>query len=125
MTAKSRKGIGGRPKLYTSADQMQQVIDAYFEECKESEEPLTISGLALALDMTTETLRQYGEGEEFSSTVRKAKQKVENYVEKRLMAGGQAAGPIFNLKNNVGWKDKTETDITSGGEKLSLSVTFE
>ena len=32
------------------------------------------------------------------------------------------AGAIFNLKNNFGWKDKTETDITSGGEKLNVAM---
>jgi len=88
---------------------MQAAIDAYFAECVENEEPFTITGLALALDMTTEGLRSYGEKEEFAATVKKAKQQVENFLEKRLNAA-QPTGAIFNLKNNFGWKDKTEVE---------------
>ena len=104
------KHPGGRPSKWTSVEAMQSAIDNYFADCEENEEPLTISGLAYALDMTTETLRAYGEKDQFSVTVKKAKQKVEAFIERRLLGTGQAAGAIFNLKNNFGWKDKTEVD---------------
>lgn len=89
------------------------VIDAVTEE-----KPL-VSGLAYMLDMTTETFRQYGKSEgtkdsEFSSTVKKAKQRIEKHLEGRL-DGGNVIGTIFNLKNNFAWKDKVESEVTGPG----------
>ena len=46
--------------------------------------------------------------EEFSDTIKKAKLKVENYLEKHLITDSSTTGIIFNLKNNFGWKDKQE-----------------
>ncbi|MDY6827249.1 MAG: terminase small subunit [Bacillota bacterium] len=119
------KHPGGRPVKYKTAEEIQVVIDAYFTECDEKEEPYTITGLALATDMTRESLVNYGEKEEFFSTIKKAKLKCHNYAEKRLFSGGQAAGVIFNLKNNYGWKDKIEQEITGpDGKPLGIQVEF-
>jgi hypothetical protein len=101
---------GGRPPKYTSVEALQADIDAYFAACTDENPPL-ISGLAYHLDMSTESLRRYGLEDEFCATIRKAKQKVEMALEKRL---NQAApvGAIFSLKNNFGWKDKTEQELS-------------
>lgn len=119
-----------RPKLYNGAEEMQRLIDLYFLACKVHqtgetcrlsdlpEEDLliindiddvipTISGLAYTLGMTTETLRMYGSNDEFSATVKRAKQRIEKYLEQRL-DGQSVTGTIFNLKNNFGWKDQSE-----------------
>lgn len=73
--------------------------------------PYTITGLALALDTSRKVLVEYEDKEEFSNTLKKAKQKVENFVE-TLLITSNPAGPIFNLKNNYSWRDKTEQDIS-------------
>lgn len=78
----------------------------------------TITGLALALDTTRETLLDYEEKDEYSDTIKKAKLKVHNYVETKLF-DGNATGPIFNLKNNYGWVDKSEQDLTTNGKELN------
>jgi hypothetical protein len=104
----------GRPPLYETPEEMQIGIDQYYAECKENEEPLTVSGLAYTLGMSTETLRAYGEKDGFSATVNKAKQKVERSIESGMMRGLNATGCIFNLKNNFGWKDQTEQKINMG-----------
>lgn len=100
----------GRPLKFKSPTDMQKLIDAYFEKCKFEEEPLTVTGLAIALDTTRETLMEYEVKPEFTDTVKKAKLKVEAYAEKMLFVGKSAAGPIFALKN-FGWSDKTETEL--------------
>ncbi len=105
----------GRPPLYTSAEELQTIIDEYFADCEARDKPYTISGLAYVLDMSTESLRRYGEKEEFCATVRKAKLKVERYLEERLDAAA-CTGAIFNLKNNFGWKDQQDHTV-SGGER--------
>ena len=62
-----------------------------------------------------------GYSKEFLAIVKKAKQKVENYIEERLMLGHNVAGLIFNLKNNFGWVDKQEIDQTIKGD-ISLTA---
>lgn len=94
----------GRPKLYESEEALREVLDDYFRH----NEPPTVAGLALALGMTRETLNQYSKDEEFSDTIKKAKQRIEVYLEMRLY-GSAPAGTIFNLKNNFGWKDESTT----------------
>ena len=53
------------------------------------------------------------QSEEFSATIKRAKQKVEIHLEQRL-ASNAATGTIFNLKNNFGWKDKQEIEHSGG-----------
>lgn len=114
----------GRPLKFTSVEDMQNKIDAYFRYCDENDKPYTISGLALALDTCRDTLLEYQGKEEFSDTINKAKQKVHVFVEERLF-GSNVAGPIFNLKNNFGWKDKTDHELTGeGGGPIKTTVTF-
>lgn len=71
--------------------------------------PYTITGLALHLGTTRETLLDYQEKEEFSDAIKAAKQRCEDFAERRLFEG-KATGPIFNLKNNYGWKDEKKVD---------------
>jgi len=86
--------------------------------------PYTITGLALALDTSRETLLEYEEREEFVDTIKKAKDRCHNYVENSLLTSNPT-GAIFNLKNNYGWRDKTEQDLTTGGDKIQpLLVKF-
>ena len=100
----------GRPKKYTEAELMQRKIDAYFKKCDNEHDPYTVTGLCLALDITRETLSQYLKNSEFSDTIKKAKLKVENYLEKRLITDTSTTGIIFNLKNNFGWTDKQQLE---------------
>jgi hypothetical protein len=105
----------GRPRLFDSAEDVQAIVDDYFANLKDGEIP-AMSGLALALGMSTETLRRYGNQDEFCATVKRARQKVEYAWEQALIRGG--SGPIFWLKNNAGWKDKSEVDNTNKNESI-------
>lgn len=99
---------GGRPAKYNNKEELQERIDKYFKECDQKKEPYTVTGLGLALNMSRQDLINYSNKEEFFDTIKNAKQKVENYLEKRLIKDSSATGIIFNLKNNYGWKDKQE-----------------
>lgn len=100
----------GRPRKYTESEIMQKKINNYFKECDKNNEPYTITGLCLVLDICRDTLLEYTKNEEFSDTIKKAKLKVENYLEKHLITDNSTTGIIFNLKNNFGWKDKQELE---------------
>lgn len=104
----TEKHPGGRPPKYKAAEDMQAKIDEYFNECDTNEIPYTITGLAIALDMTRDQILKYSDKEEFKDTIKRAKQKVENAYELRLVKLGRA-GDIFALKN-FGWADKQEIE---------------
>lgn len=104
----NEKHAGGRPPKYTKVEEIQEKIDKYFEECKLNNKPYTITGLGLALDMSRQDLINYSKKDEFFDTIKKAKMRVENYLEERLINDTSTTGIIFNLKNNYGWKDKQE-----------------
>jgi hypothetical protein len=86
------------------------------------QKPYTITGLAVALDTSRQTLLNYEERDEFFDTIKRAKDKCESWVEENMLAGkSNPTGSIFSLKNNYGWKDRSEQDITSGGDKIQAA----
>jgi hypothetical protein len=112
---------GGRPRLYNSAEEVQEIVDKYFAEL--DDEIPTMAGLALELGMSSRSLRNYAKEQEFFPTIKAARQKVEKAWESALIRGG--SGPIFWLKNNAGWRDKTERDVNHGGEVKVSAVSYE
>lgn len=102
----------GRPLKFESAEQLQKQIDDYFRSCHDGDDrlirPYTITGLALALDTSRQTLLNYENQDEYFDTIKKAKLKIENYAEEALFTSKQTAGVIFNMVNNYGWKNKQE-----------------
>ena len=56
--------------------------------------------------MSRQDLINYSKDKEFFDTIKKAKLKIENYLEEHLVTDNSVTGIIFNLKNNYGWKDK-------------------
>ena len=110
----------GRPLKFKTVKELQKKIDEYFAERDSKRLPYTVSGLALALDTNRQTLLEYqGEvaGREkkdpgYADTIKRAKLKCEEYAESMLYLGKNAAGPIFNLKNNYGWKDEKQLKQT-------------
>ena len=104
----------GRPLKFETAEELQVKIDEYFIITPKDE--WTITGLALALDTSRKVLCEYEDKEEYSNAIKRAKLIVENGYEIDLKKHGRT-GTIFALKN-FDWKDKNETDITSGGEAL-------
>lgn len=122
-TQPEEKNLGGRPPKFSDKEMLQKQIDDYFaglfDEEGKLKKPATITGLALALDTTRETLCDYAEKPAFSDTIKRAKTRVEQFAEEQLYLGKNAAGPIFALKN-FGWSDKQQIDHTTKGESINL-----
>lgn len=104
-------GKRGRPLDYKSPEEMEVVIDEYFNWCISNKVELTITGLGLFLGFSCrETLDEYGKRPEFSDIVKRGKYCVENAYELNLHTF-KYGGAIFALKN-MGWKDQQEQNIT-------------
>lgn len=99
-----------KPLKFQSVEELQKKIDEYFDSCNEESEPITITGLALALDTSRETLCNYEEKAEYFDTIKRAKLRVQHAYEKRLVRRGNG-GDIFALKN-FGWVDSQKVDTT-------------
>lgn len=99
----------GRPLKYKTVKELEDAIDAYFEERYSKSIPPTISGLALWLGFESrQSLYDYQDRPEFSDTIKRATARIEDYAERILLNGnGSATGAIFWLKNHK-WTDKTE-----------------
>lgn len=112
------KHPGGRPRKWDSVEDMQKAIDAYFQE---NDPPYTVTGLALALDLTRKGLLDYQQREEFGDTIEKAKAFIEQCTEERMLAGkGWGPGHIFSLKHNYGWRDQHDVNV-----KGAMTVHFD
>lgn len=86
--------------------------------------PFTVSGLAVYLGTSRETLMNYEKKDEFFDTIKEAKDRIYAYTEESLFTN-KPTGPIFSLKNNYGWVDKQEIDSKVEVKKSSIDQLFE
>ena len=100
------------------------MIDKWVMYCDINKKPMTMTGLANVLGMDRRSLVDYAHRDEFTPVIKRARAKVQQYLEEQLVSGKNAAGLIFNLKNNFGWTDerRIQQNITGG---ISLSTLFE
>jgi len=125
----------GKPLRFKTVEELQVAIEDYFNYCDSRIKQIyTKEGLKLLLHMQRPhnvwpcyctwdrqtDLLDYAHRDEYLPTVKAARNKVEQDVETRLMETQNQSGAIFNLKNNFGWKDKTEQDITSADYQCRL-----
>lgn len=113
-------------RKYETPEIFEQAVIKYFETIPEKD--WTISGLALFLGLTRGALWKYGNRESreydgFQSTVEWATTKVEDRVERQLLAGKGGAAEIFWLKN-VGWSDRQELDARVSGDVHITIVSY-
>jgi hypothetical protein len=130
-----QKNKVGKPLKFKTVAILQKKIDEYFRKCDEHKAPYvikggevimipdpipyTITGLAEELDTSREGLINYQNRDEYFDAIRRAKLKCERFAEESLWKPKVASGVIFNLKNNYGWKEKNEVDITTQGDKIT------
>lgn len=113
-----------KPK-YKNPEEMQRVIDDYFDSCAGrlatdedgqpilnkfgepvylDQHPPTVTGLALALGFSSrQTLLNYQARPAFMDTITRAKSRCEAYAEERLYDRDGARGAQFSLEHNFNW----------------------
>jgi hypothetical protein len=135
---------GGRPSEYKEEYILK--VDEYLEECKDEEKQIikqsneekgyemyenklkvnlpTIEGFSLFIDVPKRTIYDWKEKhEEFSHSLGK----IVKEQQKRLINSGLSGdyNPTIAkliLSSNHGMREKTDTDITSGGEPLKSNT---
>jgi hypothetical protein len=125
---------GGRPSLYDDS-YVQALLD--YMEAPVNEEFPTIAGFACTVKPCRDTLHEWskakdGEGNlkypQFSDAYKKVKDIQEvNIVQGALSGKYNPTFSIFFMKNNLGWKDKVEQEISGpdGGPIQTQPITFE
>lgn len=96
---------------YKTPQELEEMISKYIIGCKSQNRPLTVSGLATWLGLTTKTLRHYEKeysGTEYAEIISTAKQIIETYAEEALFDNRKCSGAKFSLQNNFGWAEKQE-----------------
>ncbi len=133
--------MAGRKLKYSSPEEMQEAINAYFKDCEgmpltDAEgkvllnkygepviigaKPLTVTGLALALGFTTrQSLLNYQGRGQFQKIIEAAKLRIENYAEMRLYDKDGWNGAKFNLQNNF---RKWDADKAGQEEKKAPAI---
>lgn len=139
MRADGTRPNEGRPLAFKSVQELSDKIDEYFDWCDNrtrsvyikdlgdnmeisSPAPYTMSGLARRLGVDRDTILNYSKKQEYFGTIKAARERVQEDVETRLMETSNQSGAIFNLKNNFGWRDKIETDLTTNGKDLPTPI---
>ena len=119
-----RKEPFGRPVKHKDPAEVEKVIEKYFKECEKKDKPPVMTGVALALGITRQSLVNYSKKQDFFDTIQNAKQRVELYAEEQLYrTQGTVKGVEFSLKNNfAGWRDETINRVGNvGGETFNTS----
>ena len=155
MRGRINPSQGGQRK-YLSPEHLQSLVNEYYESCmgpmfykgnlvrddegrlvKTQVKPFTLSGLALYLGLTTETLRKYRNGRldslldemkaetddwlTFSKVILRAKQTIEAYAEGRLYDKDGQRGAQFVLDCCYGWvSHKEQSDIDKAKKDTKL-----
>jgi hypothetical protein len=99
-----------RPRVVESPEKFNTLVDEYFQLCIDVKAPPTLTGMILALGLTSkEGFYHYAKYEGFEDAVSRARLMIEHEYEKRLV-GGNFVASIFALKN-FGWFDKQSTEL--------------
>jgi len=93
----------GRPRRWTSANDLEAAITAYFTDAISNEQPLGVLALCVHTEMSWDCFHDYENGsmdtetEKFSGLLKAARMKVMAYAESRVY--DNTAGATFQLTN--------------------------
>lgn len=122
--------ISKLPKVETDEELIERV-DWYFQFCASNDIRPGVEGLALACGVDRRTLWDWQVGNSRSGTMRgeiikEAKQRLAMFHEALMLYGRiNPVTGIFLAKNNYGYTDRTELEVTTGNNLLGPQLTPE
>jgi hypothetical protein len=123
--ANYKGGPGGAPEKFRSAKELEKKAEEYFA----THQIWTVAGLTLYLGFcSVQSLHDYQKRSKFSDAILRIRTKLQSNIEEKLYNKQSGAGASFWLRCQAGWRDKTEIDVTSGGQQLSavpISIVYQ
>ncbi|MEI3082612.1 MAG: terminase small subunit [Oscillospiraceae bacterium] len=136
-----------KPK-YESVEQIERLIEAYFESCKGeilrdkdgdivfnqkdgtpvwvNRKPPTIPGLALALGFSSrQSLYNYKARKEFMDTISRAQTRVEQYTAERLFDRDSQRGAQFALEYGFRYRRDAEGEKKDESQRITMEAEAE
>jgi len=99
-------------------------LDRHGNIVKRLKERPCITGLAVFLDTSRKVLMEYEEKEEYSNTIKKAKNLCEYYAEQGTISGAIPPGAGVFILKNFGWTDKQEIESKNVNTNLNYDMTW-
>lgn len=111
-----------KPEKYTR-EFVSSELDNMLSELIEDNSIVILGELFMRRNYSLQRFSEWEDKFKDDDMISESIKKIKSILETRLNLGGlrgelNPTMTIFNLKNNYGWRDKTETDITSGGDKI-------
>lgn len=101
--------------MIKSEKEFEKIIEEFFVLCKVEKKVPTKASFLLKLGLSNRDT--YNRWKKESDALKKAELMIEDVWLQRL-EGSSTGGAIFYLKNAFQYRDRTETDVTTGGDKL-------
>ena len=126
MPSDKQKNLGGKPLKFKSPEDMQALINQYFQkpEIIDKTEIPDVEGLCYFLDTSRKVLMEYEERDGYGNAIKSAKTRIAA-CKKQLGMQGKIPPAIFcfDFKNNHGYVDKQEVAHTGAdGQPLTVIV---
>ena len=105
--------------------ELKQMLDYLFSASGETTVFLCelLSSFDLYAQIWSDWKNKFKDSEEVSEAIKRIETVLEARLAKGALTGKYVASvAIFSLKNNHGWTDKSEVDVTSGGKTISVSM---
>lgn len=114
----------GRPPIIATPEDFQAKVEEYVAQCEVEERPMTVAGICYFLGFASrQSFYDYENRDGFSYIVKKTRLLLERAHEESLhKGGGQVAGPIFWMKNNAGYRDRTDVALEGGDRPIALRI---
>lgn len=127
-TDKKQHKRNGRPPKYETPEDMQKAIDDFFNDREKAGRKPTVAGLTLALGFNSrQSILNYEGTPRFLDVIKKARMRLQDEVEERLLSGQNPVGSIFWLKNqgnDEGWRDLQQSQVEHSGNLTINCVGF-
>ena len=117
----------GRPPKFQTSEQLEEMFGTWRKSFDKDGERVgeipDVEGFCDFIDSYRDLFCEYEKKKEFSDTIKRIRNWIQ-FKKKQLAMQNKmnATVFIFDAKNNAGYVDRTEADVTSAGEKIGVGI---